>query len=202
MNLNDIGLKYQTDKSSICHHYTKQYEFHFASIRESVNKVLEIGVLKGASLKMWADYFPNAEIVGLDINPEIKEFDNQRIKVLCANQADDKSLKLLESISPFDIIIDDGSHWAEHYLFSFFNLFKLLKPGGLYFIEDLQASTGNPFKAITLSSRFYTSSLYLEHYFGRIFIDFITNYHNYEFESIFLYKKLICFHKLQGESHD
>ena len=67
-----------TDKSSYVHGYTRLYETHFASRRPTVRRLLEIGVgginswhgyettEGGQSLRMWRDYFPNAEIVGID----------------------------------------------------------------------------------------------------------------------------------------
>ena len=66
MNLTEIGIKYHTDKAYE-HEYTSLYEKHFKPIRKLTNKLLEIGIYKGASLKMWAEYFPNAHIYGLDL---------------------------------------------------------------------------------------------------------------------------------------
>ena len=53
MNLDHYALKHGTDKSSIHHNYTAVYEKYFRPIKEDKVKVLEIGVLYGASLKMW-----------------------------------------------------------------------------------------------------------------------------------------------------
>ena len=40
----------------------------------------------------------------------------------------------------FDLIFDDGSHRPDDQQVSLSYFFKLLKPGGLYFIEDLMAN--------------------------------------------------------------
>ena len=65
-SLEDIGRKWGTDKSTVLHHYLNFYERFLSPIRSDVKKVLEIGVLFGQSVKMWRDYFPNAQIVGFD----------------------------------------------------------------------------------------------------------------------------------------
>jgi hypothetical protein len=76
MRLNELAIKYNTDKSSLDHDYIKHYEKYFSENREKYTKVLELGIYttntgdvdkSGASLKMWMDYFPNADIIGLDI---------------------------------------------------------------------------------------------------------------------------------------
>ncbi len=66
---------YGTDKLGV---YTPFYDLLFRDRREKVFKVLEIGIgtikamahvkgyKAGASLRMWRDYFINAEILGLD----------------------------------------------------------------------------------------------------------------------------------------
>ena len=45
--------------------------------------------------------------------------------------------------APFGLIIDDGSHFNRHQLFSFHHLFPHLKDGGIYVIEDVQTSYWN-----------------------------------------------------------
>lgn len=49
--------------------------------------------------------------------------------------------KFAQSVGPeFDIIIDDGCHIVEHQITSFKTLFPLIKPKGMYIIEDLHTS--------------------------------------------------------------
>ena len=80
IDLDALARLHGTDKSSHHHGYTRLYERHFASRRATVRRLLEIGVggtsswrgydttQGGQSLRMWSDYFPNAEIVGVDIH--------------------------------------------------------------------------------------------------------------------------------------
>lgn len=93
----------------------------------------------GASMKMWSEYLPNASITGIDINPA-PYLDTDRVKTYVVDQGSRESLAdfLKQHPDPsFDIIIDDGSHRADHQQISLEMLFPHLKPGGLYFVEDL-----------------------------------------------------------------
>lgn len=136
MTLDSLALKYGTDKSSAVHNYTRHYEKYFEPLRDKPLKVLEIGVQEGKSLKMWQDYFPRAEILGLDIKDCSESFD-ERISILVGNQGNKRHLLQVAELGPFDIIIDDGSHINKDMLLTFDTLFPALKPGGLYVVEDL-----------------------------------------------------------------
>lgn len=137
--LTKIGLKYKTDKSGR-HSYTNVYHKYFNSIRNDVKKVLEIGILEGASLRMWEEYFPNATIYGIDIK-KVK-LDSSRIITYKGSQNNDEDLsKFIQKYGgDFDIIIDDGSHRMLDQQFSLGFLFPYVKSGGYYIIEDLGTS--------------------------------------------------------------
>jgi hypothetical protein len=109
---------------------------------------LEIGVLEhpdkinrpfgAASLRMWADYFPNAMVHGIDIN-DLRHNQQERINIYVGDQSDTGSLTdIFESkkLKP-KIIIDDGSHKIHHQQSTLATLFKYLEPGGIYVIEDI-----------------------------------------------------------------
>tara|TARA_A100001015_G_C14826374_1_gene646843 strand:- start:7 stop:918 length:912 start_codon:yes stop_codon:yes gene_type:complete len=131
-----ISLKYSPTKRR--HDYLKRYNFHFYPIREKVKKILEIGVDKGESLYMWEEYFPNAEIHGLDINKECEKFNKGRVKIHIGDQSNKNFLNDLgEKNNFFDIIIDDGSHIHDHIIKSFTSLYPFLKNGGYYVVEDV-----------------------------------------------------------------
>lgn len=104
--------------------------------------MLEIGVQTGASVRMWADYFPNAQIVGIDINPQCAQFASRRIQIITGSQDNPEIAKFFRSEYPdgFEIVIDDGSHVGEHQRASLDLFFPLVRPGGLYVIEDLHCS--------------------------------------------------------------
>ena len=63
-------------------HYFDIYEKHFAAFRGRDIKFLEIGVFHGGSLQMWKNYFgPRAQIIGVDINPACKAFEEDGITI-------------------------------------------------------------------------------------------------------------------------
>lgn len=142
-NLDEIGIRFGTDKSSTGHDYLNFYERFFAPIRNKSLKILEIGVFEGASLSVWEQYFPNATIVGADINISTVRFAKSRVQIEIADQSNLEDLVSLGTkYGPFDIVIDDGSHVWDHQITSLRTLFPFVRNGGIYIIEDLQTNYG------------------------------------------------------------
>ncbi len=141
LTLDQIGLLTGTDKASRHHGYLDFYDHFLSGIRESPISLLEIGVDKGASINMWANYFGFATITGVDINPAALAQQSQRITVEIGDQSDKAFLQqMAERRGPFEVIIDDGSHIWDHQIISLHALFGSVKRGGFYIIEDLQTS--------------------------------------------------------------
>lgn len=136
--LTELGLKHGTDKANP-HFFTSFYDKFFNSNRETVLNLLEIGVAKKSSLRMWKDYFFNANIYGIDIDTTTM-FEEDRIKTFNISQIDIGKIKETFTDKKFDVIIDDGSHMTSHQIFTFLNIKDLIKNGGYYIIEDLQTS--------------------------------------------------------------
>jgi len=136
-------LKINTDKFV---HYFPIYDFYFKDIKDKEINILEIGVKNGESLRLWSKYFKNANIIGVDLNPEcLKEKDKLlNIDILIGDQSDPKTFEKIKN-TKFDIVIDDGSHVFNHMIMSYLILWKNLKPGGLYFIEDTSMTFHNNF---------------------------------------------------------
>jgi|GEM_PF-2217957 len=133
--LHELAIKYGTDK---CQSYLAMlYDPLFSRFRSFPINLLEIGVLQGQSLRLWYEYFPMAVIYGVDINPECKGCKNDRIKVFIGDQSDKDFLTDAFGNLMFNIIIDDGGHLPEQQVTSMEVLFDLVKPGGLYIIEDI-----------------------------------------------------------------
>lgn len=140
-SLNRIGKRHGTDKYR--HGYLPFYERHLRSLQASQVVLLEIGVFKGQSLRMWADFFVNGKIIGADI---ARERFIQGDRIAC-HQVDQSSMDSLGELRAqfsdgFDIIVDDGSHVMAHQQLTLAMLFPILKPGGFYVIEDLHTSLG------------------------------------------------------------
>jgi hypothetical protein len=94
----------------------------------------------GASLAMWAEYFPEGRIVGIDLADKRLDLD-PRIEIRRGAQDDPEFLaRICDEFGPFDVIIDDGSHVPQHVTTSFNILFPRLRDGGYYIIEDVQTT--------------------------------------------------------------
>jgi hypothetical protein len=149
--LTQIAMRHGTDKWG-GHFYTPVYHELFKDLRDRPLKMLEIGVggfsfynAGGHSLRMWAEYFPNADITGIDIVPKRVPVPD-RVRILQGSQDDMAFLaKVGADHGPFDIILDDGSHIPQHVVASFNGLFPHLKEDGLYVIEDVQTTYWSSF---------------------------------------------------------
>lgn len=148
ISLEELGLKYNTDKSAKFaygekvydgHDYLKYYELFLSTLKDKSFTLVELGCFTGASLKMWKEYFPNAHITGVDLNPDLAKLEEDRISFICSDAvADDLPQKLSEYSGTISCIIDDCSHaWGDQRR-SFEMLFPLLNSGGYYIIEDLE----------------------------------------------------------------
>lgn len=141
--LDAIGVRHGTDKSSLGHDYLSFYENYFSPLRTRRIKLLEIGVANGASVKMWEEYFPEAEIIGVDVVPTCKQFEGGRIAVEIVRPGDFADLaRVAAERGPFDIVIEDASHRWNDQIQSLKTPFPHVKPGGVYIVEDLHTNYG------------------------------------------------------------
>lgn len=148
----ELGFKWGTDKVNH-HEYTKVYDQLLSERRSTTRKVLEIGIghalpghqgymfpgyRVGASLFMWQDYFPNAMIYAFDIEPSI-QIQQDRICSFIVDQSNVHSLYSGAHMTggDLDLIVDDGSHVAEHQIISAQTLLPFLNRDGMYIIEDI-----------------------------------------------------------------
>lgn len=147
MNLSQLASKFDSDKGPNHHNYTPVYEKYFTPLKENKVVILELGVggyhhihQGGASLKMWAEFFPHGSIVGIDNH--LKQLNvPPRVHVYRCDQNDKTGLEsIIEKHGMPDIIIDDASHINKLTIESFNILFPLLKPGGIYVVEDIESS--------------------------------------------------------------
>lgn len=141
LTLDELAEKYGTDKGLGDHCYTPRYSMYLEQYRDEEFNLLEIGVYNGASIKMWKEYFPKATIVALDIDPECKQYEEDRITIHIGDQTDVSFLnKIVDQHGHFEIVLDDGGHSYKQQIVSFETLFPKLTPGGLYFLEDMHTS--------------------------------------------------------------
>lgn len=136
----ELGHSAGTDK--VTHHgYQRFYPRYLESLRGTATGMLEIGISRHNSIFLWKEYFEKAQIYGIDIKSN--ETTDARVTMFKADQSKTSDLeKVIEDVNhPVQFIIDDGSHIPEHQVLSFNLLFdKLLQPGGVYIVEDIETS--------------------------------------------------------------
>ncbi|MFZ0219867.1 MAG: class I SAM-dependent methyltransferase [Candidatus Aquirickettsiella sp.] len=104
-------------------------------------KILEIGVQNGGSLQIFNKYLQNADIYGVDIDPNIANLTlENNIHIYNFDITDGQAIAKNFKKIKFDVIIDDGSHINSEIVKTFKLLFYKLKPGGVFLIEDLHTS--------------------------------------------------------------
>ena len=130
-------MNYRTDKFT-GHQYLEVYNQLFTPRKESAKNILEIGIQNGGSMQLWNDYFLQAHIHGADIIPLPLDFiltDRMTHHIGNAYTVDfiqDNFSKIL-----FDIIIDDGPHSLESFIFFAKHYSSIIAPGGVMIIEDI-----------------------------------------------------------------
>jgi hypothetical protein len=149
--------KWGTDKAF--GYYPGVYECLFRQRRGEIRAILEIGIgtmlpgvhssmvdyagpgyRPGGSLRAWRDYFEQAIVCGLDVQPDTQFDGEARIVTRLCNSTDASDVRQLmrgDFPNQFDIIIDDGSHYADDQLKTMFNMFPFVAEGGVYIVEDL-----------------------------------------------------------------
>lgn len=177
MTLDELAIQFNTDKSSLDHQYTQFYQKHLGHL--PLNKLIEFGIYSmglpsdydksGASLKMWYEYFPHAQILGVDLH-DYSILNNDRIQTVACNcelrHVDEFDTAVLNPWlqklynefpggkvglnvlvdtygSDYDVIIDDAPHTMRSNQTLLGHMFRHLVSGGIYIIEDLHTSYSN-----------------------------------------------------------
>lgn len=182
--LTNLASLYGTDKGSTntqenrwgwpVHSYTGLYSQFFHFSRANIKYVFECGIgttnssvkssmgsagSPGASLRMWRDYFPNALIIGADIDSEVL-FAENRIKTYFVDQLDRNSVRGMwaeVNVSHFDLMIDDGLHTFDAGVTLFEESIHKLAPGGIYVIEDVSPHSMKLFREYFSGKEFQVS---------------------------------------------
>lgn len=138
-SMHELGSRYGTDKVSQ-HSYHTIYPFYIEKFYQTSGGIIEVGLQKGPSLKMWLSLFPKMHIYGLDINPSQSDGDRQTI-IKCDQSSETDLQNVIKKIKhPIYFINDDGSHVPEHQVLTFNLLFPILSSQGVYIIEDIETS--------------------------------------------------------------
>jgi len=156
----EIMGRHGSDKGSVSgtawHNYTPFYHSIWEARQMDALRVFELGLgtnnvdlpsnmgangKPGASLRGWAEYFPNSKVFGADIDRDIL-FHEERIDTFYCDQTSATDIAALWAqpalAAPFDIIIDDGLHRFDANVTFFENSIHKLAQGGVYIIEDVR----------------------------------------------------------------
>jgi hypothetical protein len=129
--LNELALKYGSDKACTGHNYCDFYE---EMLPKNPRSILEIGVFKGASMRMWAEAYPQTALHGLDLFGEFPMPDIDGVHWHKGSQSDEHLLYHIRNDVRPQVIIEDASHnCIAHWV----SLFSLISCCEMYFIEDL-----------------------------------------------------------------
>jgi len=124
------------------HHYFEIYHRHFERFRGRSPVVVEVGVFHGGSLQMWHDYFgPGTRVVGIDVDPRCRQFEDASTTILIGDQADRAFLaQVRDAVPRIDILVDDGGHTMAQQIVTLEELYLHIQPEGVYLCEDIHTS--------------------------------------------------------------
>ena len=122
--------------------YFETYDALLAPYRGKAITFVEIGIFDCGSLFMWRDYFgPNARIIGIELNPEAKKWEDHGFEIFTGSQSDETFWqKFFAEIGPVDILLDDGGHTYEQQIITTECALPRIKDGGLLVVEDTHTS--------------------------------------------------------------
>lgn len=172
--ISELCDKYGSDKGSMrsgghvypwaAHSYADFYNDLFGHCRLAIKSVFECGIgtnevnapssmgkdgKPGASLRVWREFFPNAEIFGADIARDIL-FDDERIKTFYVDQTNPTSIaEMWQAVDArdLDLIIDDGLHTFDAGVCFYESSINRLSSTGLYVIEDVKSADIEKFRS-------------------------------------------------------
>jgi hypothetical protein len=145
MSLESIADNSRTDKNTV-HSYLPLYQQLLIGKKETALNVLEVGIFLGGSIKLWSDFFINANVHGLDImhiNDVWEGIKNKEKIVLHtstnAYSPDFFNSHFLHTNTKFDFMLDDGPHTLES-MQQFIQLYsQIMTDDGILIIEDVQS---------------------------------------------------------------
>lgn len=122
--------------------YFRVYDLLFSKYINKKIIFIEIGVLNGGSLKIWRNFFGNkARIIGIDINPKCKKFEEKGVEIYIGDQGNKKFwVDFFKKIGKVDIIIDDGGHTNSQQITTAISTIPNINNGGLLIVEDTHSS--------------------------------------------------------------
>lgn len=156
LSLEELAYKWGTDKSRDDHKYVDMYAALVDPVRKRVRNVTELGVAAGQSVAMWAEYFPKADVWGIDqhIGPTARAVLGSwpSVHLLQANVYEVSTPHALGlADGTMDLVIDDAMHGQAYNEVALAIFWRLVRPGGYYVIED--SSYGGATGALDFAER-------------------------------------------------
>jgi hypothetical protein len=150
----ELGFGGMTGGDRMLHHgYAAVYaRFLQPFVGTAGLRVAEFGILKGSGLAIWCDLFPDARVLGFDIDPA--HFERNRPELLRRGAFRGNSPEIFEydqlvdgagtlggilKGETLDIVIDDGLHSIESIVTTWRAVRPHLSPRFVYFVEDFPA---------------------------------------------------------------
>ena len=129
----------QEDKKIIAHGYAKIYEKYLKEHKDKNLNIIELGSFYGNASAAFYFYFKNSQIYSADINPDMYLYRSKRLKNFFTDTSSRASIEknILSRNIKFDLIIEDASHMLKDQIISLFILFKNLKSGGFFIVEEI-----------------------------------------------------------------
>ena len=122
--------------------YFPIYADLFSHLIDTNCTFIETGVLNGGSLFMWRSWLGDkARIIGIDLNPAAKKWEEHGFEIYIGDQGDpDFWKKILPVIGQFDVLLDDGGHQSFQQIITLTEAIKYGKSESLIVIEDTVSS--------------------------------------------------------------
>lgn len=147
-NLCKLGSIHPTDKSPYNkennlhkHPYSAVYDLLFAQLKNKEITLGEIGILDNNSMKCWREFFPFANLIGMEYNKDLinkAKLDNiENCNYIDLNVQNQESLDIIKNNYKFDILIDDSTHIFEDQVNIILTLSSCINNGGIFVIEDI-----------------------------------------------------------------
>ena len=141
--------------------YFEIYDELFSRYRNKKITFVEIGVLGGGSLFMWREFFgPQARIIGIDLNPNAKKWEEHGFEIYIGSQSDKNFWSgFISNVGPVDAVLDDGGHTYEQQIVTTEMLLTLINDNGMLVVEDTHTSYMNEFGPKRYSFVNYTKNM-------------------------------------------
>ncbi len=128
--------------------YVEMYAKHLAPLSGRRFVMVELGVLRGVGLAVWCEAFPEARVIGLDIDPGL--YDKRGLVARGAFRKSKPEVYRFDELSPdcgarlrailkgerIDVMIDDALHDDASILAAMDAILPLMADRFIYFVED------------------------------------------------------------------